>query len=178
MYSSQGDKLVKITGNRFWLKMKNLELSVISISEQTLEAVKIQITDEGQRRWPPEFPLKGRGLGLTSVSWVLLCDSALDFHQDVNAMNHLYTQVNLKWEEGPLPVSPGTQTAGDAICIPTLHPRAGQVRGLKVTFHKMFAQSVCALPFCHYFWSHGMMTSWSAGHREHHGRMQKRRSQY
>ena len=74
-------------------------------------------------------------------------------------MNHLYTQVNLKWEEGPLPVSPGTQTAGDTIGIATLRPRAGQVRGLKITSHKMSAQSICVLPFCHYFGSHGMMIS-------------------
>ena len=45
---SNWDKLIKITGNTF--DLKNLELSVITISEQSLEAVKIQTKNEGQRR--------------------------------------------------------------------------------------------------------------------------------
>ena len=38
-------------------------------------------------------------------------------------------------------------------------PQDGTSAGLKTAFHKMRAQSIHALPFCHYFWSHSMIFS-------------------
>lgn len=86
-----------------------------------------------------------------------------DFSQHVNSVNHLYTQVNLKWRKDHYQRSPGTQPVGEAICIATLLPRAGQVQVLKITFHKTFAQSINVSPFCLYlylfiyFLSHGII---------------------